>query len=367
MAHVRKWKGSWQARYRTPDGAERSKSFPRKVDADRFLASVEGDKVRGAYVDPSAGRQTFGGYARSWMASQVHRPSTVVQVETNMRRHVFPHFEDRPLAAVRPSEVQAWVKSLSADLAPGTVELIYRYVSAVFKAAVQDRVITSSPCVGVRLPKAPPRQVVPLETEVVHALAAEVPDRYRALVVLAAGTGLRQGEAFGLTLDRVDMLRRSLRVDQQLVLLPGSGPVLGPPKTAASHRTVPLPQVVLDALAAHLAAYPVTNDMGLVFTNDAGEPIKRTRFSDVWRPAVERAGAPAGTGFHSLRHFYASLLIRHGESVKVVQERLGHSSPTETLETYAHLWPDSEDRTRQAIDAVLGGPAVPSRSPVAAE
>src|SRR5256885_14321843 len=103
------------------------------------------------------------------------------------------------------------------------------------------------------------------------------------MVVLAAGTGLRQGEAFGLTLDRLDMLRRSLRVDQQLVLLPGSGPVLGPPKTAASHRTVPLPQVVLDALAIHLAAFPVTNPLGLVFTNDAGEPIKRTRFSDVWR------------------------------------------------------------------------------------
>jgi len=61
-----------------------------------------------------------------------------------------------------------------------------------------------------------------------------------------------------------------------------------------------------------------------------------------------------GTGFHALRHYYASLLIRHGESVKVVQSRLGHASAAETLDTYSHLWPDSEDRTRQAIDAVLG-------------
>jgi len=58
--------------------------------------------------------------------------------------------------------------------------------------------------------------------------------------------------------------------------------------------------------------------------------------------------------FHALRHYYASLLIRHGESVKVVQDRLGHASASETLDTYSHLWPDSEDRTRQAVDEVLG-------------
>jgi integrase len=69
---------------------------------------------------------------------------------------------------------------------------------------------------------------------------------------------------------------------------------------------------------------------------------------------VKASGAPAGTGFHSLRHFYASLLIRHGESVKVVQARLGHASAAETLDTYSHLWPDSEDRTRVAVDEVLG-------------
>lgn len=66
---------------------------------------------------------------------------------------------------------------------------------------------------------------------------------------------------------------------------------------------------------------------------------------------------PGGTGFHALRHYYASLLIRHGESVKTVQARLGHASAVETLDTYSHLWPDSDDRTRDAIDSVLGKPA----------
>ena len=170
---------------------------------------------------------------------------------------------------------------------------------------------------------------------------------------LAAGTGLRQGEVFGLTVANVDFPRRRLEVVQQLVTVQGRAPFLGPPKTDASYRTVPLPDVVLHALVAHLADYPAGRD-DLVFTNDRGEPINRTRFSDVWRRVVADAAVPAGTGFHALRHYYASLLIRHGELVKVVQSRLGHASAAETLDTYSHLWPDSEDRTRQAIDAVLG-------------
>ncbi len=206
-------------------------------------------------------------------------------------------------------------------------------------------------------------RVEPLDTEIVLALADAVPNRYRALVLLAAGSGMRQGECFGLTADRIDFLRRIVHVDRQLVTVSGRAPFLGPPKTPASVRTIPLPTVVVDALAAHLAAYPPLED-GFVFVTDAGRPIRRTAFGDTWRAAVKIAGAPAGTGFHELRHYYASLLIRHGESVKVVQARLGHASASETLDTYSHLWPDSDDRTRAAVDAVLSADYVRTREVV---
>ncbi len=85
-----------------------------------------------------------------------------------------------------------------------------------------------------------------------------------------------------------------------------------------------------------------------------GEPIRRTAFGHLWRPVVAAVGLPTGTGFHALRHYYASLLIRHGESVKTVQARLGHASAVETLDTYSHLWPDSDERSREAVDSVLG-------------
>ncbi len=314
--------------------------------------------VSGQYVDPKAGQVTFREYAEQWRIIQSHRATTVLHIESSFRLHVYPVLGDRVLVEVLPSEIQALVKRMSGQLQPSTVRVIYRYLSSVFNAAVKDRRITFSPCPGTRLPRAEPKRVVPLPTEVVQQLASAVPDRYRAMIVLAAGTGLRQGEVFGLTRDRVDFLRRKLVVDRQLILVPGRPPYFDDPKTTTSVRTVPLPDVVLTALSQHLASYPVEPD-GLLFTSAEGQALRRTKFSDrVWRPVVKAIQAPPRTTFHSLRHYYASLLIRHGESVKTVQARLGHASAAETLDTYSHLWPDSDDRTREAVDAILGASSI---------
>lgn len=344
----------WRARWRDAAGEQRAKSFRRKVEADQFLAEVVTDLRRGSYVDPRAGKVTLKEYAEHWRAGQVHRPATVAHVETMLRRHVYPALGSRQLGQIAPSEIQAWVKRLSVDLQPATVKVAHGILAGVFNAAVHDKVVTASPCTRTKLPKAARRQVVPLETEAVEALSAAIVSWLRALVMLAAGTGMRSGECFGLTVDRIDFLRRTVTVDRQLVLVAGRAPFLAEPKTEASVRTIPLPQVVVDELAAHLAAYPAGPD-GFVFTDRRGEPLRRTSFSaTVWAPARKAAGLPVTVRFHDLRHYYASLLIRHGESVKTVQVRLGHASASETLDTYSHLWPDSDDRTREAVDHVLG-------------
>jgi len=170
--------------------------------------------------------------------------------------------------------------------------------------------------------------------------------------VLAAGSGLRQGECFGLTVYRVDFLRRTVRADRQLVTADGP-PQFGPPKTQASIRTVPLPDVVASALAAHFELLPGRRRRS-VFTSPNGHALRRNRFSEIGRRTVERVGLQGRLRLHDLRLFYASLLIRHGESVKVVQARLGHASASETFDTYSHLWPDNEERTRTVVDHVLG-------------
>jgi integrase len=210
---------------------------------------VEAFKVdlrRGSYTDPRAGRVLFRDRGEQWRAAQVHRATIAAQVETHLRRHVYPTFGDRPLVSIRPSEIQSWVRGLERDLAPSTIGVVYSFLAGVFRAAVRDRLIVTSPCVGIRLPKPEPKRIEPLATERVEALIEEMPARYRALIVLAAGTGLRQGEAFAVEVGAIDFLRRKLRVDQQLVLLPGGEPYVAAPKTPASYRTVPLPQGVPD-------------------------------------------------------------------------------------------------------------------------
>ena len=168
---------------------------------------------------------------------------------------------------------------------------------------------------------------------------------------MGAGVGLRQGEACGLTVDRVDFLRRTLRVDRQLVSYAESATVLEPPKTRASTRTIPLAQFVVDALAAHLTRHG-PGDQGLLLHLPDGRPVNRKALGDVWRAAVKKAGR-TGVRYHDARHTFASTLLSEGVSVKAVADWLGHASPTVTLNTYAHLMPVDEDRARSVLDAVL--------------
>lgn len=353
MAHVQKrnqgGKTTWRARVRLPDGRERSRSFDRKVDAERWVVETQAQLNRGNVIDPRAGQITLAEYAAQWQAAQMHRPSTAEVTASRLRRHVLPTFGHRPIGSLRPSEIRAWVKGLSGTLAPTTVEACYRLLATILKAAVDDRLLPSSPCVRVRLPDRFTGDVVPLTVEQVEAVQAEMPERLRAAVTLAAGVGLRRGEVLGLSVDRVDFLRRQLTVDRQLLKVTGSADAYGPPKTKASMRTVPVPDIVLEDLSRHLAAYPAEPD-SLLFVNARGRPWSYSRFAEVWRAAADRAGLPDGTRFHDLRHHTASLLIAAGCSVKVVQRQLGHASATETLDTYGHLWPTDEERVRAAVN-----------------
>lgn len=347
--------GGYRARWREyPGGPQRTRQFDRKGDAERFLDGIRGDLAHGLYVDPAGARMLFRDVAEAWRVVQVHRPSTAVAAESYLRIHAYPTLGHRPIGAIRRSEIQAWVKTLSTRLAPASVELTYRWVSTIFKSAVGDRIIPASPCIRIALPKKTDTEVVPLSVAEVSLLAAAVPNRYKALIVFAAGMGMRQGECFGLTVDRVDFLRRTVRVDRQLVSARGGPPEFGPPKSKAGFRTVPIPEVVGAALAEHVARYRPGNN-GLVFTNTAGRPLRRNTVGAMWHRAATQAGLPAWATFHDLRHFYASLLIARGCSVKAVQKRLGHQSAMETLDTYGHLWPDSDDETRDAVDHVLAG------------
>ncbi len=154
MASIEKRKnGKWRARWREyPGGPQKTRHFARKLDADQFLDRVRGELARGFYVDPSAGKVTFREYAEGWRRAQIHREGTATSVEQQLRLHVYPVLGDRQLHSVRPTEVQAFVRSLEGRLSPGTIQVVYGRVAAVFNAAVRDRLIATTPCVDVRRP-----------------------------------------------------------------------------------------------------------------------------------------------------------------------------------------------------------------------
>ena len=350
--------GRWRARYRDSDAREHARHFLEKEAAQQWLDTVMATDTVRRHTQPARDPVSFREYAEMWRSIRLHRVSSASHVESMLRRHVYPTLGDRRLETIVHSDIQRWVSMLTVgnELAASTIRVVHGIVSSIFLAAIRDQLLTTNPCEGTRLPARERRLVVPLLTEQVAQLRAEVPHELRALITFAAGTGMRQGEVFGVTRDRLRLNGRDpvVIVDRQLLTLPGPTTTFGALKTTASRRVIPLPQVVVAALERHVRVHDV-DAHGLVFTL-AGRPIVRSAFGRVWRPAASAAGLNelTGTGMHALRHYYASLLIRYGESVRTVQARLGHSSPTETLQTYAHLWHDSDDRTRSAIDAELG-------------
>ncbi len=350
-AGVKATAAAWRARFVDDVGKEYAKHFARKRDAQTWLDAQTTATVTGTYVVPNAGKVTFKDYAESWRTSQVFRPSTAALVELALRKRVYPVIGAKALSTISKTTIQRLVASLNEQYAPATVVVTYSYVSTVLKDAVENRRIARTPCVGIKLPEIVKKRVEPRTTEQVQAAAKAAGDRLRAAVLLAAGTGMRRGEVFGLTEDRVRFLERKIIVDRQLVDVRQGSPVFGPPKTRSSIREIPLPTSVAEALARHIECYPPGPE-GLLFTTTHGNPWRWTTFGEVWR-AKMKAAKLDGFDFHELRHYYASLLIRYGESIKTVQARLGHKSAEETLNTYSHLWPDSDDRSRDAVDAAL--------------
>ena len=184
---------------------------------------------------------------------------------------------------------------------------------------------------------------MPPTVEEVASVADAIGDRWRAIVVTLAGSGLRIAKLLGLEVSDVDFLRRTIRVERQRTQAGRITPTKG-----RRSRTVPVGQVVIDELAAHLAAYPSD---GALFTDEMGKPLPYWRWKKLLAAATTETGVDVTA--HGFRHFAASALISGGASVKQVQAFLGHASAVITLRTYAHLWPGDEDRTRNVLDAAL--------------
>ena len=321
----------WQVRWRDEAGRQRKRNFSKRDgknperDASAFDAKMKAELDAGTALDLVAGKMLVRDYATLYRRDLLHRNSTAERLERVFRLHVDPLPLGRlPIAQVRSSHLRAWVKDRAQVLAPSTLTVLWSNLTSMFSTAVTDRIIGVSPCSGVRLPSNPRHDHFIPTADQVHTLAAALPQRYSAVVYLAAGCGLRAAEITGLELESVDFLRREVDISQQLVCVTGMEPYLGPPKTRGSARTVELPAVVAAALARHIEQFPPPEAQiwdrthpdqrkhhqrvsRLLFVTVAGRPLYRGTWAQIWAPAARQAGIPQGTGLHCLRHYFATL------------------------------------------------------------
>lgn len=349
---------SWRARYRHPDtGKQFQRTFKRQADAQRWLREELGKIDRGLWVDPLAGKITFGAFYDRWAARQVWASNTVRAMDLAAKS---TPFWDKPIGRIRASDVEAWIKTMStptADkpaLAPGTIRTRLNNVKAVFHGAVRDDVIGVDPTSKMsrqgprqRRPEAAMRIPTP---EHVRAILEAADDRFHAFVAVCAFAGLRLGEAAGLQVADIDFLGRRISVARQVLRGRGGEVEITLPKYE-SEREVPIPDQLAQVLASHIA---LGHRGAWLFQGSGDGPPNQNSVGHMWRKTLVAAGV-SGVRLHDLRHFYASGLIAAGCDVVAVQKALGHSKATTTLSTYSHLWPTGEDKTRKAASELLTG------------
>lgn len=339
--------GQWRARYRDGSDREHSRHFDRKVDAQRWLDEVTAAVLTGQYVDPKTARTTVGDWCDSWLAGYAtRRRSTVRQAEVHWKQ-IKAAFGSMQLSALRPSHVKSWMVQLKADgAADSYVYALHARLGPVMGDAVHDGILARNPVSRRTSPGAGKQRAYIATTEQVWALHDAFPAYLRGAILLGAFVGLRTAEACGLRVADVDFMRGIVSPVQQYPAQPL--------KTETSRMAVPIPAELALSLSASVQRWPGE----YVITDGKGGQAAPWHLDRAVRATRKKIpGMPEDFRFHDLRHYMASMLIASGADVKVVQARLRHASAKTTLDTYGHLWPDSDESTRTAIAAIVVAPS----------
>jgi integrase len=349
-------KSRYRSRYRAPDGRERSKCFARKIDAERFLSTVESSKLRGDWIDPALGKTRFDEWACAWLESvrPTLKRSTVASYESLLRSRIVPSFGRYRLSSLRPSEIQAWIGDMEAEgLSPSRIRQAHVVVCQVLDAAARDGLVARNAAHGLKLPRVQRREADYFEPSEIERIAEAMPEPYDLLVRVLGKLGLRWGEAAALQRRNVDLLRRRLRVEESLAEIGGRLSV-GPTKSHAT-RSVPLTPSLAKALERHLALHVGATPDASVFTGPQGGPLRHSAFySRLWRPTLRRLGLPA-VGIHVTRHSAAAGMVSAGATPKAVQSVMGHASAAFSLTVYGHLFDADLDALAERLDGQNGG------------
>jgi integrase len=337
----------WHA---APDG----KGFTGKRDAERALRELLTKLDRGEYVDPST--ITVGHYLTQWVEGRELRPSTRELYRVMVRAYVVPRVGSMRLQKVTGLTLSKLYADLATcgrrdgkGLAAKTRQNVHTMLHRAFSDAMRTRYITHNPAEAVDPPRVARRKMRPWTVqETARFLEAAAQDRLSAAFVLVATTGMRRGECLGLQWDDVDLEAGTVSVQRTLILVNHS-PTFSEPKTDAGRRSIPLAPEAVAVLRGHrkaqaaerLALGPDYQDGDLVFCREDGTPMNPDRLLDTFRAIAKRAGVRR-VRLHDLRHGFATRALEAGVPAKVVQDILGHSSITMTLDLYSHAVPSMQ-------------------------
>lgn len=334
------------------------------------LAKTLQELSSGAYIEPST--FTLGEWLDKWLTEYKKaqlKPSTYESYAGLVARHVKPALGNIPLAKLQAHNLQTFynekLTSGRLDGQGGLSTRMVRYFHAVIREALQQAVKEGILPRNVADATSPPvmkhKPMRPLtEDELLTFLGTAKEDRLFAAYVVAATTGMRRGELCGLCWDSVDLETGLLVVQRQLLPLKDGLSLEDTTKSKAGRRSVYLTEEAVRELKAHKrrqaqerlllgAAY---QDKGLVFCQEDGSFLDPRRFTKRFQRFLERAGLPK-VRLHDLRHTHASLLLSRGVHPKVVQERLGHSSITMTLDLYSHLAPGMDEQAAATLNGLV--------------
>lgn len=394
----------------------RQRSFPDKqlAAAKKWLADAQTDSGRGDWYDPRDGTITLGDYVRvHWWPTTRYPPTSKAPVKSRVFNHILPYAGALSLNRIGFDEIRAWQTWAERRIDVGTLVVAWAHFSSILQAAYKAKRIPANPFrdPDLRAPRLPKSKALAWTQDTVLDVQQALPPRYRVLVSLAVGAGLRQGEALGFSPDDVD--GEDIHVVRQIVKVNGRFG-FGPPK-GNKERVAPCAPELAQAIKDHACQFPTVEvtlpwvdpdrpnmawddrpkrTVRLLVTTQYtggknGGAINKDTFNDKqWKPALaavdlihpaevtlvepkkgknpwrkESWDMPREFGFHVLRHTFASVVLAEGESVTQLAAWLGHWDPAFTLRTYVHFMPKSGNRGRAAIGRFMSG--APQEAPEA--
>lgn len=335
------------------DGERETESFARKVDAETYRDAATTRLTTGTYVTEKAGLVTVTELWDQYLSHQ-QDGGTKERRLSAWRTWVSPKWGKYTASGVTRTAVKAWIVEMTnAGAKPTTVENAMEVLRGILEVAVEDKRLAANPARDHKLPARTEPVKVYLTHHEVWLLADTIDPRYRTLALFLAYSGLRFGEAAALSVHDLDLLRRQVRVRQQVTEV--GGRLTWTPTKGKQARTVPLPKFLIEPLAAECEGKKREDP---VFAAPKGGTLRLNSWRDrTWNTCIgklrESDDAFPDATPHDLRHTAASLAVQAGANVKALQTMLGHKSATLTLDTYAELFSDDLAAVAATLDAAV--------------